>query len=79
MKLKDRIWQVLEKVPSPDPEHDIVSSGLVQNVAECGGRVAISLAVGHLPEAHQQALVGAVQQAVSTLAGVRWVRVKVGR
>lgn len=66
-------------MPSPDQEHDIVSSGLVHNVAECGGRVAISLAIGHLPEGQQQALVGAVQQAVATLDGVRWVRVRVSR
>ena len=79
MRLRDRVWQALRALRHPGLDGDLVSSGLVLNVAECGGRVAVSLAVEDVPEPQRQTLIAAVEQAVSQLDGVRWVRVKVGR
>lgn len=76
VRLRDRIWAALEGIPHPDTGRSIVAEGLVPNVAECAGRVAVSLRLEALPEARQQELAAAIERAIQALDGVCWVRIK---
>ena len=79
VRLRDRVWQALEQVRHPVTGRSIVAEGLVPHVAECGGRVAVSLRFEALPRGHEEALASAVRQAVESLEGVRWVRLRPAR
>ncbi|HEY8424514.1 MAG TPA: iron-sulfur cluster assembly protein [Limnochordales bacterium] len=75
-KLRDRIWEALASIQQPGSERSIVDEGLVTHVAECGGRVAVTLRLEALPPSSQQELAAAVERAVAALDGVRWVRIR---
>ncbi len=75
-KLRDQIWQALAGIRQPGSGRSIVDEGLVTHVAECGGRVAVTLRLEALPPSGQQELAAAVERAVAALDGVRWVRIR---
>ncbi|HYN87579.1 MAG TPA: Mrp/NBP35 family ATP-binding protein [Ardenticatenaceae bacterium] len=76
MVSKEQIWQVLKSVQIPGFERNVV--GIVQElVVGDEGEVTISLAIGHLGRAVQQATIAAVERAVRTIPGVGQLNVEV--
>jgi ATP-binding protein involved in chromosome partitioning len=68
---KEAVLAALRQVPYPGRSRDIVSFGLVPFVAACDGLVRLTLAIAHLDEERQQAIVAASVGAVRALPGVR--------
>ena len=68
---RETVLAALRQVHYPGRSRDIVSFGLVPHVAACDGLVKLVLAIAHLDDERQQALVAASLEAVRALPGVR--------
>ncbi len=75
--LTERVWAALKQVRFPGLSRDVVSFGFVERVDTQDGEVAVALKVPtHNPGAAEQ-IRNQVEQALSTLEGVRALRVEV--
>jgi ATP-binding protein involved in chromosome partitioning len=70
---REAVLAALRQMPYPGRSRDIVSFGLVPHVATCDGLVKLTLAIGHLDDERQQAIVAASVGAVRARPGVRIV------
>jgi ATP-binding protein involved in chromosome partitioning len=68
---KEAVLAALRQVAYPGRSRDIVSFGLVPHVAACDGLVKLTLAIAHLDDQRQQAIIAASMGAVRALPGVR--------
>jgi ATP-binding protein involved in chromosome partitioning len=67
---REVVLAALRQVRYPGRSRDIVSFGLVPHVAACDGLVKLTLAIAHLDDERQQAIVAASVEAVRALPGV---------
>src|SRR5215471_18844881 len=72
------VLDVLRSIKDPDAGKDIVSLGLVQDVAIQGGFVSLTLAFTNQPPASKVALHSGASKALSQLPGVSKVQIKMG-
>lgn len=77
VSLREEIESRLEGVMFPGFRHSIVRYGLVENVQESGGEVTVALLPGSARREVMQEIGARVSQALSTVRGVRSVRIGV--
>ncbi|MBI2206698.1 MAG: Mrp/NBP35 family ATP-binding protein [Candidatus Rokubacteria bacterium] len=78
MVTEAQILEVLRTVKDPESQRDVVSLGLVREITIADGQVAFTLAFTTQPPAAKAALHSAASRAVSQVAGVARVNVKMG-
>jgi ATP-binding protein involved in chromosome partitioning len=68
---RETVLAALRQVHYPGRSRDIVSFGLVPHVAACDGLVKLTLAIAHLDDERQHAIIAASADTVRALPGVR--------